>query len=411
MLSQAGKHGILNVMEKPEHTNFAYKLDQVVNNFNEKIVFNGNVNENKIGSGLSFWVNLAILTHMSNDLGVREEQFKQIVGVSKHDVESVLRELFGSKPESVLFGLGFWWKDPYDFRRLVDLVTKVDPYATVNSPIPSPQVLNQWVSDKTLGLIKKFPVKVDSDTAALLANFITTKVNWYTPFTVSEVENKWNVSKVLHDKDSSFTVGVTETGEPYFIHAKQGVKVNGSGDDGSRVVVYSATGSEKVSLEELYALTVEAHRGRLVSADEESVGRFLEASPDFVSVETVQRAQVFSKTVAEVFMPAWSAETVGRLDDVIEDQFKQAGVLGVDFPETTQSAYAKYNATGYEAAAVTVSRIRATGLPRVTTVKNLIVNYSRPFVSVSFPLVPEDSVWADVPLFTSVVRVAEEPES
>jgi hypothetical protein len=56
------------------------------------------------------------------------------------------------------------------------------PRAARTGDIPTQQSLDEWTEERTLGLIRRFPLEVSADDALLLASALATKVSWEVPY-------------------------------------------------------------------------------------------------------------------------------------------------------------------------------------------------------------------------------------
>jgi hypothetical protein len=288
--------------------------------------------------------------------------------------------------------------------------------------IPSEEQADAWAEERTLGLIKRFPITITPDVICLLATALATKVSWEVPFTVVDAQalepSPWasRLQRVLQaprgnpvhrqfiaDTDRAGTVAVHLTG------ARGGLVV----------------GSVIAADPDLPSGAVLAAAEEIVTAEARQRGSVAHTSlfdlplgPGEVWTITEEPAQTPGRDGrdqrVDAVLPAWSADTDLDLDDqtlgfptlgrVFEAALERQPLLY----EARQAAVARYSAVGFEAAAVTAfavtssARLTRPGLRRLASVR-----FGHPYavvaaVSAAVPTGPV-SRWLGLPVFSAWV--------
>jgi serine protease inhibitor len=130
-------------------------------------------------SGCGLWPLLALLADAAEG-EAREELAHAIgipAGVAKTQALLLLNDL--QNAEAVEAALGVWVRD--------DLVIRDEwaaglPAGTIDR-LTNQSVLDAWANEHTKGLIDRFPLDITADTLMMLATALAAKTQWYAPFT------------------------------------------------------------------------------------------------------------------------------------------------------------------------------------------------------------------------------------
>lgn len=384
--------------------------------------------KNTVSSPLGAWLLTAIVAGSSETFldEPTKQKINTILGTSISHAYSLANKLLSSEHENINNVFGAWFDET--------IISKVQHWASVykkNSDInfkpykPTHEEADEWVEESTLGLIKKFPVDVeDKAILAILTNIIATKIQWSQKFTpVKNTMNAWGTNEVLHG--NHHTAGlITDDEATYGYHIASSSYVN----------VLSLIGDDNISLEDLlqkaHDLVLEYTNTNNFTGSQDLSNTTNKG--DFWNIyEEKREGYRLPEIEFNTFLPAWSSETEHDLNksglqfDVVSAPLQQAIQNGSNVPvdvSTSQVAVAHYDTNGFEAAAVTTMLFGATSAP-VFEKKNILVfnlMFNKPYVVVAFARYAQrhlqhvepkpESKWKGVPLFASVVNIAQEPE-
>jgi hypothetical protein len=315
-------------------------------------------------SALAAWVLVALCAPLADDEARAE--LAEVLGTDPTEASHFAAALLAAPHPLVAAGAGMWMAPAVATPAMEEWRSGL-PTMVTTGDIPSQATLDAWAKARTLGLIESFPIRVTPDLIVLLATALATKVSWEVPFAVVDAAalapSPWatDVRRVLRapqrdprhrqyiaETDRAGTVGVHLTG------ARGGLLV------GSVIAVDPKTPAADVLAVAHSIVTWEARDPRRATSrslfdlplGEGSIWTIAEHE-----VETTSR-DGREEVVASV-LPAWSADTT--VDLAHEDlglpaaarAIKKAlGLTNLTY-EAKQSAVARYNAVGFEAAAVT----------------------------------------------------------
>lgn len=283
---------------------------------------------------------------------------------------------------------------------------KALPSVIEHGPLPTNEVADAWVDEKTDGLIKSLPLEITNDTFMVLLSAIVAKTKWINP--LREVENYEylngefkNATKVLVSaSEHNVFVKDTEIG-------RVGVHV-AKGDNG--LDVYSVIADPKYDYRDVIKV---AHEISVqdISDDMGIPLHQLEVdASDLYQVSTINSSDG-DRRVA--YLPKWETETsLKNLQDHPDLGFADIAVAisekGSLNPADTaavvqQDVVAKYTATGFKAAAVTQMNMMArSAMPNYEKALMLNIAFDHPYAVVA--VVHDDSIWAGTPVFSSWVK-------
>lgn len=248
--------------------------------------------------------------------------------------------------------------------------------------------LDNWVKEKSLGILEQFNLEINEETLIVAANIIATKIDWDTPFdSISNTESIWESKELLRTKKEHHIFFAEDP-----VHGAKYVIVNNHQD----------------------SLYVSAVLPLNEDTPDDQVLRFTESyvrRPDMISLlqnESVADSPYVTVTDihsesdrTEAFLPAWEMSYDSPLLDV--PQFS-AAVNGSEDASTPtvlkQTVKAAYNRNGFEAAALTGMMMRASAMmPRKA--KKYSVLFNRNYVVVAHS---KEEAWAKIPLFSIIVK-------
>ncbi|MBO0729352.1 MAG: hypothetical protein J2P57_08845 [Acidimicrobiaceae bacterium] len=376
-------------------------------------------------SPLGAWMVLAVCGGLAKEDAEARSQLAEALRSEPVDAASFTGLLLSQPHPLVAAGAGLWVRSDMDNARVrrwrAGLPEQVDTGA-----IPSQEKLDQWAFDRTLGLIKRFPLTITPDSVCLLASALATKVSWEVPFQIVDAAelgaSRWDrsVARVLRTpNDPRHRQFLTDTADvgPVAVHlatARGGLLV------GSVLAADPAAPADRILAVAERVVTAEAQQPGQV----ERLSLFdLPLGPgpvwDIHEQESDGGAGPFN--AAERFttiMPAWSANT--DLDLTGQPQLgfgAAAGAIARALElshwqySARQSAVAKYSAVGFEAAAVTALGIALSARVPPPITRQAVIRFRHPYAVVAATYndsrEPSPAVWGGLPVFSAWVAKAE----
>ncbi len=349
-----------------------------------------------VSSPLGAWLLLALAAPLAQ--GSVRNDLEDILGVDVRRARRALDELLSDPPEVVRSALAVWGVPNWPGGL---------PAAVETGPVPTQAQADAWARDHTDGMIDRFPVDL-SDMTAVLASALATRIAWLRPYDVTgaaELRSPWStrVAEVLSGADGYLT------------------DVAGLGT----VAVHTAVGSDSLQVTSVIARD-DAPSEAVLAAAHDIAWRQATGS-------TVRRRKLSDLplgdgelwTITEdrrpggdqvrVLLPAWKAMSNHELTADPGLGFGAVGrALAAALPEDAagpgvqarQSAVARYNRWGFEAAAVTAVALRSammsSGLSRTATLR-----FGHPYAVVAIvgrrPARARRDPWTGVPAFAAWV--------
>lgn len=379
-------------------------------------------------SALGAWMVLALCGGLAETDPLARRELGEVLGGDPVDAGAFAGRLLSQPHPLVASGAGLWVRADRDNAKVrqwrAGLPEQVD-----TGDLPSQEKLDRWAFERSLGLIKRFPLTRAPDDVCLLASALATKVSWGVPFEVVDAgelgPSRWpgSLTRVLRTPhDPSHRQFLTDSDEvgPVAVHlaeARGGLLV------GSVLAADSGAPSARVLAAAERIVTAEAQQpgqiGRL-SLFELPLG----AGPAWdIEEEPAGRATRFER--AERFttiMPAWSADTgldlAGSAElgyGVAATAIARALALSEWSYRARQGAVAKYSAVGFEAAAITGFGVAAAArVARPEVARRAVIRFRHPYAAVaatySDPRQPSPAVWNGLPVFSAWVAEVENAE-
>lgn len=364
--------------------------------------------KHRVASPLGAWCLLAFIA--ANDENPRKEVTDNL-GCSTQEAKSILLALLKEKPDVVSLAVNSWLNPSIagtgTFSTWANDVTDI---AVPAVRIPEPKELNEWVDEKSLGLITEFPVTINPDEFyALFATVVATDISWKAPFKVIEAQEMaeaWSVKNILLENDVN---------NSYIHHDPMygtfGVHCGTTAENDLNVysvIAFDENLSEAATM--AVARSIAAGSYRKVAVAELPVGdshngslTVTENPKSFTPDDTVQS-----------YIPAWKTSNkfdlkesgLGFMESI--SRFSDTGG-DVDF-KVQQVAVAEYNALGFKAAALTFGIMARSAMPMYEYKnRNVVIRFNRPFAVVA-TVNTSDSTWSRVPVFDGWVMEAVEAE-
>ncbi len=337
-----------------------------------------NADANGIISGVGAWLVLTSLLAAST--GKAQAELEAAASIARSEAASSVRSQLERLDllNGVSSAVGLWVRQdvPID----PDYTAAMERLTVDSLPVDS-RDLDNWVSNRTSGLIDKFPGAIDDDTLMVLASALAIESDWVTPFSVGlgkwRGEGEWIgwLRQICHDRDSaslltsdSLTIGrvICPTLAGFEVHL-----VSGSPTDAPNRVLDLAIDALGGTVAEVTGSELRAGQSGGCLAIEEMDGfepepRLVISLPAFeieASHDLLARPELFGLTSAV-------NRTTGHFPGL------SSHPLAVG--SATQSASAGFSATGFRASVTTMATMVAGGRPP-RTAHTVLANFDRPF--------------------------------
>jgi hypothetical protein len=315
-----------------------------------------------VGSPLGAWLLLALVAPGNPAAAAA-------LGLEAESAARLARELVDSDHGDYLAAFAAWSNDPL-LKSWVQSLPRHD-----SGPVPTVAELHSWAEERTRGLIKQFPeAERMSSLPTVLASAVSAKTLWVKPFDRTPVS--WGQEKVpglqrLLQKAEQGGVASLSSGEFAFADI--------AGEDGGHVLL--VIGEEEATPQTVLTATYDiadaldgGGEAQLQGRDDLPVGK-----GHSWSVDLGMQATTLVRTVP--------FELEAKLDLSGTPGFKELGEQGlsgvlasgtVPVDSVVQAAMARFNAKGFEAAAVTAMGLRSASM--MTSYKRqLTLSFARPF--------------------------------
>jgi hypothetical protein len=375
--------------------------------------------EHHVLSPLGAWLLLALFGPAST--GKTRSSLNAALGCDVADAAELAAGLL-THPDLVVPAAAAVWLD--QARQTGDLAPWLAalPAAVQTGPVPDRAGADRWAREHTLGLIEEFPVRIDPSVWLVAATALATRVTWERPFDVAPARalgpsSPWagQLSRVLRTPEGP--------GHQQFIAATEA-----AGD----VAVHTARAQHGLQVTSVAAAPGVEARDVLAAA--------YEVAPALASGVGVRRRSLFDLplgdgpawTISErsevattrekctAVLPAWSARTQQDLSDPSLGFAAAVSALAPSDPwAASQAAMARYNRTGFEAAAVTgVAVAMAMRVPRPSLVRTAELRFGHPYAVVAAvtgpgpgqPPADGASPWSGLPVFSAWVAQPEDAD-
>lgn len=389
---------------------------------------------NQVFSPLAAWLLLAVNAHLVDE--ATRPVLETALGCDADVAKTFATQMLAEVPSSLALAVAMWSRTKALSDAFADAAAQL-PSSIATGKILSQKAADAWAREQTAGLLKKFPIAINSDTALVLASALATHATWDHPFRLADAAELrtdvtgWSgaVSKVL----------LSSRGHDVFL-ARTSVGLSAAH------VIYSTSGSAVVSV--LCAADV-SPAATLTAAHE--VARLISGS--FSSAPVATRVSLFDlwtgallggcsitegnfrtdqagerRERGTAFLPAWHSE---QKYDLLASDAGFSVVADVWTPflapklrpaviEAAQSCVASYTQHGFDADAVTVVSMTAGASlaekpakpPHKGVERVLKVRFGRPFAVTSIVL-SEDGVpnsgWVGLPVFDGWITIPAEP--
>jgi hypothetical protein len=133
-------------------------------------------------SPLGAWILVALCATVAGDEKARGE-LADVLGTDPVPAAAFAARLLADPHPLVAAGAGAWVRPARETPRIKQWRTEL-PAVVDTGDIPNQEEMDRWTAERTLGLIKRFPIDLSEDVVCLLATALATKVSWEVPFEV-----------------------------------------------------------------------------------------------------------------------------------------------------------------------------------------------------------------------------------
>ncbi|WP_433318872.1 hypothetical protein ACQP0U_13095 [Micromonospora sp. CA-269861] len=305
------------------------------------------------------------------------------------------------------------------------------PSTTEVGVLPDQTGLDAWAREHTLGLIETFPLRVRPDVVLALASALATRVSWATPFDVADArtlgaDSPWagHLRRALRSPSQGHRCAIVSTAlaGDVIVHA-----VPAQTTDGAGLVVLSVAAAPQVPPAEVLAVAYDLSAGAADGAQPAGSRSLFDlplgATPLWtLSEERVRtRARDGREERHTAVLPCWSARSDHDLTapalgfPAAAATLATAMALPVERFEARQTAVARFDRYGFEAAAVT-GMFGLTSLPPEGVARTAELRFGHPYavVAVATDTRADGATgpWHGLPVFSAWVAEPEEvPEA
>ena len=132
-----------------------------------------------VSSALGLWLLLALLA--PGTAGEARTALEEALGTNAEEAARRAGELLDN-PHPALAAAVALWARPEMLSDNFDKFSSGLPPVVTQGPIPHQEEADAWANENTLGLIQKFPLRLDPLIAVVLASALATKGEWSQPF-------------------------------------------------------------------------------------------------------------------------------------------------------------------------------------------------------------------------------------
>ncbi|MEU4555140.1 hypothetical protein EV382_1289 [Micromonospora violae] len=301
------------------------------------------------------------------------------------------------------------------------------PTATEVGVLPDQAGLDAWAREHTLGLIETFPLRVGPDVVLALASALATRVSWATPFDVADAralgaDSPWagRLRRALRSPSQGHRCAIVSTARAgdVIVHAAPAQTADGAG-----LVVLSVAAAPQVPPAEVLAVAYDLSAGAADGAQPAGSRSLFDLPLGGAPLWTVREEQVRTRARDgreerhHAVLPCWSARNEHDLTaaplgfPAASATLARTMALPVQRFEARQTAVARFDRYGFEAAAVT-GMFGLTSLPPEGVARTAELRFGHPYavVAVATDTRTDGATgpWHGVPVFSAWVAEPEE---
>ncbi|MFG1610911.1 hypothetical protein [Actinoplanes sp. NPDC049265] len=347
--------------------------------------------QHHVGSPLGAWLLLA-LAASSTAGSALDDALGMPAASAAEQAEALLKE----PHPLVAAATAVWhshWVDP---QRLASWTL---PAATEAGPLPEQDGLDRWAAEHTYGMIDRFPLTVSPDVALVLGSALATKITWSAPFDLGPgsalgPDSPWAgpIGEILRSPSAhrAFIARSQQAG-PVIVHV--------AAADGG-LEVWSVAAAPDVPHERVIAA---AHE----DLNPVSLYDLPLADTDLWSIREEQTSDPGTE-FHQAFLPAWSATSRHDLTGPALGFDAAADVLAplLRVPpggfKAAQSATARYDRYGFEAAAVSgFAMLTGAAWRPAGTARFADLRFGHPYAVIAVASPRQPGPWHHLPVFSA----------
>lgn len=383
-----------------------------------------------VASPLGAWLLLAVTaTTADSDPAVADRaaaKLAQALGTDLPSAAEVARTLLEAPHPLVGSATALWHRTgqgdggPAAWRAALPSTTEV-------GALPDQAGLDAWAREHSLGLIETFPLEVDWDVVFILASALATRVSWANPFDVADARalganSPWagQLRRALRSPSHGHRCAIVSTARAgdVIVHAAPAQTTDGAG-----LVVLSVAAAPQVPPAEVLATAYDLSAGAADGAPPAGSRALFDLPLGETPLWTLaeERVHTWARDGREerhtAVLPCWSARNDHDLTApalgfaAAVDTLATALALPVERFEAWQTAVARFDRYGFEAAAVT-GMAGITSMPPEGVARTAELRFGHPYAVVAVATdARADGVtgpWHGVPVFSAWVAEPEE---
>lgn len=367
-----------------------------------------------VASPLGAWLLLALASSAADDPGVRAD-LTDALGMSSGEAGNAGVALLERPHSAVHLAAAAWHREPSEpiaawlnsFRHVVE-----------SGPVPAQEEADKWADERTLGLIKQFPLSLGPETLLVLVTAVACSITWRTEFETRAARELLlprsagfaDLTRVLRSPPGAASELIVDTDQgPVAVHAMESAHTD--------MLVVSVIADPEIPpdavLDHAHRIAVALGRGAPVTGRRSLFDLPLGTGHSWVLSEA-RGSGYRDEQHFETLLPAWSARSSHKLLDLGIPGFASAAealrqLVKGDDVDAAQAAMARYTRNGFEAAAVTGTFVAASAVLRPSRVRarTARVEFGHPYAVVAVAG-GQNSAWAGVPLFSAWVATPED---
>lgn len=374
----------------------------VINRYAER--FHTGLTDHHIASPLGAWMLAALAAGPDSDVA-HQKTLEEALGLPLEESFALAHRLLQSAHPAIKSAAAVWNSPKFDSVKVQALQERLKDVAQVGG-IPSQAEADAWTSEKTIGLIEKFPAELDADTLLVLATALATKIKWRSTFeALPENTLGFGQAEALHTDCTGGHHGWLQETEDGIVAVHLA-----SSEDG--LVVYSVIADPSIASERVIAhahrIATDANRGGAVNLSTLDLGKGHSWNL-WEDEEVTDHTQRY-----DVILPAWKAQSEHDLfrpelglPAAAEALQESVSTPGRSAAKAVQSAVASYGAEGFEAAAVSTLLLARSMAkqPVRTKVRHCDIRFDHAYavVAVAEKQWRNPSPWDGLPVFSAWV--------
>ncbi|WP_433269801.1 hypothetical protein ACQPWR_13300 [Micromonospora vinacea] len=384
--------------------------------------------QHHVASPLGAWLLLAVGATTADPATAEEAaaELARALGTDLPNAAEVARTLLDAPHPLVGSATALWHRSgqgdggPAAWRAALPRTTEV-------GVLPDQAGLDAWAREHTLGLIETFPLKVSPQVVFALASALATRVSWATPFDVADAralgaDTPWagQLRRALRSPSHGHRCAIVNTARAgdVIVHAAPAQTTDGAG-----LVVLSVAAAPQVPPAEVLAVAYDLSAGAADGAQPAGSRSLFDLPLGETALWTLteERVRTHARDGREerhtAVLPCWSARSEHDLTapalgfGAAVDVLATAMMLRVEEFDARQTAVARFDRYGFEAAAVT-GMVGLTSLPPEGVARTAELRFGHPYAVVA---VATDAradggtgPWHGLPVFSTWVAEPEE---